>query len=90
MDISTQVVPAAIILVANLLSGKHGSLQWETVTAIFGWAACISLVSSVVLYAFSFEFITNDYLLQISGFCLLTALARDYERILYPLLPWNK
>jgi len=90
MDVSTQVVPATIILVANLLGGKHGSLRWETVTAIFGWAAGISLVSYLLVYAFSFKYISNDFLLQVSGFCLLTALARDYERILYPLFPWNK
>ena len=36
MDLSTQIVPAVIIFVANLLSGKYGSLRWETITAIFG------------------------------------------------------
>jgi len=90
MDFSTQVVPVVIVLIANLLSGKHGSLRWETVTAIFGWATAVSLIFFLVLSMVSPEHAAKDYFLQISGFCLLTALARDYERILHPLFPWNK
>jgi len=90
MDFSTQIVPAVIVLIANLLSGKHGSIRWETVTAIFGWTAGLSLILFLVLSVFLPEHVAKNYILQISGFCLLTALARDYERILHPLFPWNK
>lgn len=90
MDFSTQIVPAVILLVANLLSGKHGSLRWETVTAIFGWAATISLIAFLAVTILASDSSTKDYLFQIFGFCLLTALSRDYERILHPLFPWNR
>jgi len=49
MDFSTQIVPAVIILFANLLSGNHGSKRWETVTAVFGWAAIVSFIGYVFL-----------------------------------------
>jgi hypothetical protein len=90
MEFSTQIVPAVIILVANLLSGKHGSLRWETVTAIFGWSAAISFMAFLVVTILAHGSPAKDYLLQILGFCLLTALSRDYERILRPLFPWNR
>lgn len=89
MDISSQVVPALIILIANLLSGPHSSLRWEWVTAVFGCGTLVfvflGLIGSLVPMA-------NDYSLfffQAAGFCLLTALSRDYEKILRPLFPWN-
>lgn len=90
MDFSTQIVPAVIILVANLLSGKHGSLRWETVTAIFGWSAVISFIPFLVVIILGYSSWAKDYLLQVFGFCLLTALSRDYERILRPFFPWNR
>lgn len=90
MDISTQIVPAAVVLVANLLSGKQGTLRWEIVTTIFGWTACVSLVLALVVYNVTSFVVFGNYLLQISGFCLLTALSRDYERILRPLFRWNR
>lgn len=94
MDFSTQIVLAVIILAANLLSGKHGSLCWETVTAIFGWAAAISftvfLVVTILVAILGYGSGAKDYLLQVFGFCLLTALSRDYERILRPFFPWNR
>lgn len=90
MEFSTQIVPAVIILVANLLSGKHGSLRWETVTAFFGWSAAISFVSFLAVRILARDSAANGYLLQILGFCLLTALSRDYERILRPFFPWNR
>ena len=90
MDYSTQIVPAIIVLVANLLSGKHGSLRYETVTAIFGWAAIISLLAFISLTLLDPDSSFKNYLLQTLGFCLLTTLARDYERILHPLFPWNR
>lgn len=90
MNFSSQIVPAVIVLVANLLSGKHGSSRWETVTAVFGWATVISLpvyFLALMLYPGS---PAKDYLMQIAGFSLLTALSRDYERILHPLFNWHK
>jgi hypothetical protein len=90
MDLSTQIVPAVALLVANLMSGRHASLRWETVTAIFGWAAGLSIVALVIVNVFARNSTMTDYLLQVAGFCLLTALSRDYERILRPLFPWNR
>lgn len=90
MDFSTQIVPAVIVLMANILSGKHGSLRWETVTAIFGWSALVSLIAFLSVTVLANDSSAKYYLLQIFGFCLLTALSRDYERILHPLFPWNR
>jgi hypothetical protein len=90
MEFSAQLVPAVAILVANLLSGKHGSLRWETVTAIFGWSAAISFIAFLAVTILAHDSSAKGYLLQMFGFCLLTALSRDYERILHPLFPWNR
>jgi hypothetical protein len=90
MDFSSQVVPAAIIIAANLLSGKHSSLRWESITAIFGWGAGISLLAFVLAIIFFPSSSIGTYFGQIAGFCLITALSRDYERILRPLFPWNR
>ena len=90
MDLSTQVVPAVVILVANLLSGRHASLRWETVTAVFGWAAAVSMVALLVFAIFERESAITAYLLQVTAFCLLTALSRAYEKLLRPLFPWNR
>jgi uncharacterized membrane protein YuzA (DUF378 family) len=90
MDVTTQIIPAVIVVVANLFSGKHGSFRWETVTAIFGWTAIISLIAFFVVSIFQVGSFLKDYLLQIFGFCLLTTLSRDYERILHPLFHWNR
>ena len=90
MDLSAQIVPAVVLLVANLLSGRHASLRWETVTAIFGWAAGVSIVALVIVNVFVRDSLITEYLVQVAGFCLLTALSRDYERILRPLFPWNR
>lgn len=81
MDLSSQIIPAIIILIANLLSGKHSSYHWEYVTAIFGWGACISFVSFTILALFSNETPALEYILQVGTFCLITALARDYEKL---------
>lgn len=88
MDVSTQIIPAIVVLAANLLSGKHETLRWEVVTAIFGWTVVVSFVLALVVYSFTPS--GAAYLFQISTFCLLTALSRDYEKILRPLFPWNR
>ena len=90
MDFSTQIVPAIILLIANVLSGKNVSLRWETVSAIFGLSAIVSLIALIMVTIFVYDSSAKYYLLQIFGFCLLTALSRDYERILYRFFPWNR
>lgn len=90
MDFSLQVVPAVIILIANLLSGKHSSLRWEYVTAIFGWGTCISILAYFAVTIIFPDSSVSAYLIQVAGFCLITALSRDYERILRPIFPWNR
>lgn len=86
MDFSTEIVPAVIILIGNLFSGKHGSSRWEIVTAVFGWTAVLSLIAYFPAAKFFPGSTARDFFLQIFGFSLLTALSRDYERILHPLL----
>jgi len=90
MDFSTQIVPAVIILFANLLSGNHGSKRWETVTAVFGWAAIVSFIGYVFFVMVLPESPVSSYLLQIAGFSLLSAIARDYERMLKPFFQGSK
>jgi hypothetical protein len=90
MDISTQIVPAIVLLVANLMSGPHTSLRWEKVTAVFGWGTLFSVLALVGVSIVNPDSAAIDYLLQAAGFCLLTALSRDYERILKLLFPWNR
>lgn len=90
MDFSSQIVPAVIVLVGNLLSGKNGSSRWESVTAVFGWTAAVSLVAFLLAAIFFPGTPAKDFLLQILAFSLLTALSRDYERILHPLFNRNK
>jgi hypothetical protein len=83
--LSSQLVPAIIVLMASLLSGHHNSIRWETITAIFGWAAALSLALGLLAQVFIPESAANKFLFQIFGFSMLTALSRDYERILRPL-----
>lgn len=90
MDISSQVVPALIILLANLLSGPHSSLRWEWVTAVFGWGTLVFMVLGLISSAAPKPFDYSLFFFQAAGFCLLTALSRDYEKILRPLFPWNR
>ena len=90
MDLSSQIVPAVVILVANLFSGRHGSVRWETVTAVFGWGAGIGLLAAVASTVFASTSPMTAYLWQVAAFCLLTALSRDYEKLLRPLFPWNR
>lgn len=90
MDLSTQIVPAVVVLVANIFSGRHGSGRWETVTALFGWTAGISLAALLLAIVFVRDSVITEFLAQIMAFSLLTALSRDYEKILRPLFPWNR
>ena len=90
MDLSSQLIPAAIIVIANVLSGSHESRRWETVTMIFGLIGGASIVAIFITPYFLRELTAaKGYLMQVGGFCLLTALSRDYEKWLRPLFPWN-
>jgi len=90
MTLSSQIIPAIVLLAANLMSGKHGSFRWEAVTAVFGWTAAVSLMAFMASLYIAPNSAAKGYLFQIAAFCLLTALARDYERILRPLFRWNR
>jgi hypothetical protein len=81
----SQIVPAVIVLMANLLSGHHNSSRWKTITAIFGWTAAISFTLGIFTATLLPENIAKNFLFQIFGFSILTALSRDYELILRPL-----
>lgn len=82
MELMSQVIPALIIIIANLAGGDHESETYEVWTSIFGWTAGVSLVL-VFLSGWVWPAATS-YLTQISGFSLLTALSRDYEKIFKP------
>ena len=84
MTLSSQIIPVIVLLAANLMSGKHGSFPWETVTAVFVWTAVVSLLAFMASLYIALDGAARDYLFQAAAFCLLTALARDYERILRP------
>ncbi|MGI2093803.1 hypothetical protein ACRN96_14465 [Shewanella oncorhynchi] len=90
MDFSSQIILAVIILFANLLSGNHDLKRWEIVTAVFGWAAIVSFIGYVLFVMVVPESQISNYLLQIAGFSLLSALARDYEQILKPFFQSSK
>jgi|TARA_R110002060_G_scaffold9059_1_gene13481 hypothetical protein len=76
-------VPALIIMFANLFGGKHNNQRYEFITAVFGWLAGFSLIIYFVLDWINLEF--ANYFLQVGVFSLITAVTRDYERILKPL-----
>ena len=85
MDFASQLIPAVIILFANLLGGDHESKRWEIVTAMFGWTSGCSFILYFIASILYPDSVALDYLLQLFGFSLLAALSRDYERILKPL-----
>ena len=90
MNFTSEIVPAVVILVANLLGGRHGSVRWEYVTAVFGWVALASLPAALLVTAFAHDSWSRHYLWQLSGFSFITALSRDYEELLRPLFSWNR
>ncbi len=91
MDFASQIIPAVIILFANLYGGDHKTKRWEIVTALFGWvAACSFILFFITLIFFRDSVVIRDYLLQLHAFSILAALSRDYERILKPLFKKNK
>jgi len=81
-----QIVPALVILVANILSGPHGSLRWEMVTALFGWMTVLALAGWIVTSLFPVLEPARSWMIQLMAFCFLTALSRDYEKILKPVV----
>lgn len=91
MDFSSQIVPALVIIAANVFSGDTESNRWECVTAVFGWSGVVTLVSYLATTLFLPP--TNSmriYLGQVAVFSLTTAISRDYEKRLKPLFPWNR
>jgi len=65
MDFLSQVIPATVVLAANLLSGPHSSLRWEYVTAVFGWSACIGLVGFLIAHIAFPSSSVDTYLFQL-------------------------
>ena len=47
MDFMTQIVPAVIVMLANLAGGSHDSPKYEIWTAVFGWTFCFSLLTAL-------------------------------------------
>ena len=80
------IIPATVIVIGNVLSGRPGSKRWEVVTALFGITSLISMVLFVVLpFAGTSPAIPSwvpEGLIATAGFCMLQALTRDWERIL--------
>ena len=98
--LSDQIIPAIIVLVGNIFGGPHGSRRWEIVTAAFGWTAVVAVLLwfflEVAIYlsaAIGMGIDCGDtgrdtarkYLLQTFSFALLSAVTRDYEKMLFPL-----
>lgn len=80
------VVPGLIILIGNLLSGPHGTITYEIVTACYGWAAVFSLSLWMLVSVFFSQDAANTYLIPVFGLCLIQALSRDYEKMLRPIV----
>jgi hypothetical protein len=98
--LSDQIIPAIIVFVGNIFGGPHGSRRWEIVTAAFGWTALVAVLLwfflEVAIYlsaaiGMGIDFgdtgreTARKYLLQTFGFALLSAVTRDYEKMLLPL-----
>lgn len=84
------MISALIILVANVCSGPYGSSRWELITAIFGWIGAMALMLGLIFLIFGFinsnmVWIAREFLFPLGVFCILTVLARDYEKIFKPL-----
>jgi hypothetical protein len=90
MELRDQLVPAVILLIANLMSGPHGSKRYEVVTAVFGWLTAISVTALLVVSVVAARSPAKPYLFQICAFSFITAMARDYEKYLRRLFPWNR
>lgn len=93
MDYITGIlVPSLIILIANIFSGNYGSYRYECITALFGWTACISLVLYLLVLLFLVFFPSawlqygKQLLLAVFYFSIITAISRDYEKILKPFV----
>lgn len=78
------LIPCAIIVIGNLLSGPPGTDSWERVTALFGWAWALFMSAWLVFFVFQISPDLEDALLQIWLFSMIQALTRDYEKILQP------
>ncbi|GAC1656551.1 MAG: hypothetical protein NVS9B15_17750 [Acidobacteriaceae bacterium] len=90
MELADQLVPALILFASNLMSGRHGSRRYEVVTAVFGWTTLITLLAYLIVNAAWPRGPIKPYLFQVFAFSMLTALSRDYEKILRRFFPWNR
>ena len=103
--LSDQIIPAIIVLIGNLFGGSHGSRRLEIVTAAFGWTALVAVLLWVLLEIAVYlsaamgtgidlgdmgREIVRKYLLQTFGFALLSAITRDYEKMLFPFFNRKK
>ena len=79
------MITAAIVLAGNLFSGPRGSRQWEIVTALYGWCAAMASVAWFFSMIFGLDLWRNIFFIALA-FSLSTALARDYEKILKPII----
>lgn len=71
---ASDLIAAVIIIASNVFGGNHGSINYERVTAIFGWA----IVPAVVLYAITGHPLAS----KVAGFTIIAAFSRDYEKVL--------
>jgi hypothetical protein len=89
------VIPSIIIAITNIFSHESGSDRYEQITAIFGYAAAIFLAVSLILSILTFVFlitkipfqklvIIQKITYQIFLLNAVTAISRDYEKILKP------
>ena len=82
MDFVNPWIPALIIIVSNVFGGEHDSERYSIVTAFFGWLAGICILLGLLIGFFSSDF--SSYFYQVGMFSMITAISRDYERILKP------
>lgn len=87
------IAPAALVLAGNLFAGPPGSPRWEIVTALYGWAAVVSLPLWLVFAAAGafggipvFENISDLVFFPTFVFGIIQATTRDCEKILKPVV----
>jgi hypothetical protein len=85
-NIYDNLIPAIVILIANIFSVDHESISYKRVTKIFLSAFFISILLIFFFYFTNKIGRWDAVLLKIAGFCLITALARDYERVIKKII----
>ena len=82
MEVSNYIVPASVIVIANLFSGDRNSKSWEAVSTVFGVTVFLSTIFYLVGSSLYPENALVALLPDVAVFCLVSVLARDYEKIL--------